>query len=83
MASSRMEITLTPELLSRPFEAPAEIAPALPAAHGADVAEAVNRLDQEPAAQVISALPFEFAVRVVGEPRADTSTSRSGPPGSR
>ena len=68
MARSRMEIT--PELLSRPFEASAEIAPALTVAHGADVAEAVNRLDQEPAVQVISvisALPFGFALRVVDE----------------
>src|SRR5258705_10966013 len=63
---------LTPELLSRLAEgAPSEIAAALASVHEADLAEALNRVDSGRAAEVISALPFEFAVRVVEHPELE------------
>lgn len=61
-----MEITR--ELLIRLSETPTEIAPALATAHEADVAEALNQVAPALAAQVILALPFDFAVRVLEHP---------------
>ena len=69
MTPSRMEIT--PQLLSRLSEALDEITRALAAAHEADVADALNRVDPGLAAEVISALPFEFAVRVLEHPELE------------
>ena len=66
MGEPRTEIE--PEILSRLSEGSPDVARALTAAHEADVAEALNRLDPSPAAQVVSALPFEFAVRVLEQP---------------
>jgi magnesium transporter len=63
---------LTPQLQSRLSEGvPSEIAAALASVHEADLAEALNRVDSGRAAEVISALPFEFAVRVVEHPELE------------
>ena len=63
---------LTPQLLSRLSEGvPSEITAALASVHEADLAEALNRVDSGRAAEVISALPFEFAVRVVEHPELE------------
>lgn len=59
---------MTPQLLRNLPGAPAEMARALVTAHEADVAEALNRVDPAAAAEVLSAFPFEFAVRVVEHP---------------
>jgi len=59
---------MTPQLLRNLPGPPAEMARALVTAHEADVAEALNRVDPAAAAEVLSAFPFEFAVRVVEHP---------------
>lgn len=66
MTPSRTD--MTPQLPPRLPEAPAEIARALAAAHEADVAEALSRVDPAAAAEVLSAFPFDFVVRVLEHP---------------
>src|SRR4029434_8897840 len=63
MTPSRTDMTL--QLPPRLPEAQAEIARALAAAHEADVAEALSQMDPAAAAEVFSAFPFDFPVRVL------------------
>ena len=63
MTPSRTD--MAPQLPPRLPEAPAELARALAAAHKADVAEALSRVDPAAAAEVLSAFPLDFAVRVL------------------
>jgi magnesium transporter len=49
----------------------ADVAKALRAAHEADIAEWLNPLDPGRAADLLSALPFDIAVRVIEQPEFD------------
>src|SRR5947208_539150 len=61
-------IDLEPEVLRSLSAGSPEAARKLTTTHEADVAEVLNRFDPEAAAQVVSALPFDFAVRVLEQP---------------
>ena len=50
---------------------PAELAETLAAIRAADVAEALNQLDPDPAARVLASLPFDLAVQVLDEPELE------------
>jgi magnesium transporter len=69
MISPRTDIT--PDLLRRLRGSPTEIAGALATAHEADIAEALSGLEPGAAAELVSALPFEFAVRVLEHPELE------------
>ena len=66
MTPSRTDMTL--QLPPRLPEAQAEIARALAAAHKADVAEAMSRMDPAAAAEVLSAFPVRLSGAGAGAP---------------
>ena len=64
-------VPTTPELLYLVAGDPNELAQAVALARSGDIAESLNALPPEGAAQVMAALPFDVAVSVLDEPELD------------
>jgi magnesium transporter len=71
MPEPALQTPPTPELLYLLSADPAELAETVAPLRGADVADALNRMEPDGAARVVANLPFDLAVEVLDEPELD------------